>query len=126
MLEIVEKVNFATGGFGCKNVLTLRHVPSLIDLSLVVNLDVQTHSRLLSSSNAIARFALFVERIVPVIFSVFRRLQWDFNLNLNCSENMNLDLRSLFTNSSARRSKCGSLSIAFELCGRLRRVCIDY
>ena len=93
MLEIVEKVNFSARGFGREDVLTLGHVTSLIDLSLMVDLNIQTHSRLLSSPNAIARFALLVESIIAVIFSVLRRFQWDFNLNLNCSENMNLNLR---------------------------------
>ena len=71
MLEIVEKVHFATSSLGCKDVLALWHVSGFVNLTLVVNLDIEAYTRLLGATNSVTRLALLVQGIVAVFFGVF-------------------------------------------------------
>ena len=94
MLEVIEKVNFATGCLGRQNVLALRHIPCFVDLPLMIDLYIKTNSGMLSTPDPVARLSLLVQSIIAVIFSVLRRFKWDFDLKFKLnSEIMNLYLR---------------------------------
>ena len=47
VLGIIEDVNFSVDSLGGNNFGVLRHVPSLVDFALVVDLDVDLDARLL-------------------------------------------------------------------------------
>ena len=70
MFEIVVKVHLPTRGLRRNDILTLGHVPGSVHFSLVVDLDVQTHSGLLLPSDAVSSLSLFVQSIIAVIFGV--------------------------------------------------------
>ena len=51
MLEIVKNVHLAIHSLGCDDLRVLRHVPSLINFTLMINLHVDGNTRLLGSDD---------------------------------------------------------------------------
>lgn len=77
MLEIVEDMHFPANGLGCDNVVTLRHIPGLVDFACVVNLCLDCDPFVLQRGTADASH---VFGVVLEVSGVFRRFERDFYL----------------------------------------------
>jgi len=72
MVEVVEYVNFTADCLCSNDFGVLRHIPSSINLSLMINLDIYLNSRLFLLCNSCASYTIrvVIEDVLSVVSGV--------------------------------------------------------
>lgn len=109
VLVIIKDVNIPAIGLGCNDFLILRHVPRFVDLSLMIDLDINLNAILLVLGNARSAdtVGIIIARIFFVIACVFGRFKRDFNLLKLIKNDLAIYLLMQSANSFVHRLKCG-------------------
>ena len=109
VLVIIKDVNIPAIGLSCNDFLILRHVPRFVDLSLMIDLDINLNAILLVLGNARSAdtVGIIIARIFFVIACVFGRFKRDFNLLKLIKNDLAIYLLMQSANSFVHRLKCG-------------------
>ena len=83
VLKVVKNVNLTICSFGGNNFLILRHVTSLVNFALMIDLNIDRDTSLLlfCDTGATDSVSVVVQNILFIVSSVFWWFKWDFHLN---------------------------------------------